>query len=51
MFKKEVERLVLLELLETENESEWGSPSFKQPKSKNNRVYSISDFRNINKQL
>ena len=34
MFKNEVERLVLLGFLEVANDSEWGSPSFAQPKPK-----------------
>ena len=34
MLKKEVERLVLLEVLEVANDSEWGTPSFAQPKPK-----------------
>ena len=36
MFKKEVERLFLLGFLEVENDSEWGAPSFMQPKPKSN---------------
>ena len=51
MFKKEVERLVLLGVLEVENDSEWGAPYFAQPKNKSNRVRFLSDFRNLNKQL
>ena len=51
MFKKEVERLVLLRILEVSNDSEWGAPSFAQPKPKSNRVHFLSDFRNLNKQL
>ena len=33
------------------NYSEWGAPSFAQPKCKSNQVYFLSDFRNLNKQL
>ena len=51
MFKKEVERLVILGVLEVENYSEWGSPSFPQPKPKSNNVRFLSDFRNLNKHL
>ena len=51
MFKKEVEGLVLLGVLEIENYSELGAPSFAQPKPKSNRVKFLSDFRNPNKQL
>ena len=48
VLKKEVERLVLLEVLEVSNDSEWGSPSFSQPKS---NFFFLSEFRNLNKQL
>ena len=51
MFKKEVESLMLLGFFEISNSSEWGAPSFAQPKPKSNIVCFISDFRNINKQL
>ena len=51
MFKKEVERLVLLVLLNVANDSEWGDQSFAQPKPKSNRVRLLSDFRDLNKQL
>ena len=51
MFKKEVERLVLLGVLELENISEWGEPSFAHPKPKSNRVRFLSNFRNLNKKL
>ena len=34
MFKKEVERLVLLGVLEAANDSKWGASSFAQPKLK-----------------
>ena len=50
IFKKEVERLVLLGVLLVSNDSEWGDPSFAQPKPKSNQVSFLSDFRNINKQ-
>ena len=51
MFKKAVEFLVLLVLLEETYDSEWGSPSFTQYKPKSNRVRFLSDFININKHL
>ena len=51
MFKKEVERLVLIGVIEVANDSEWGSPSFAQPKTKSNLVRLLSDLRNLNKQL
>ena len=49
--KKEVERLVRLGVIEEANESEWGAPSFAQPKAKTNRVIFLSDFQNLNRQL
>ena len=45
--KKEFEGLVLLEVLERENDSEWGSPSFVQPKYKTSQVIFKSDLRHI----
>ena len=50
-FKMEVERLVLLGVLEIANDSEWVAPSFVQHKHKSNRVRFLSEFRNLNKQL
>ena len=50
IFKKEVEHLVILGLLEVSNDSEWGSPSFAETKPKSNQVRFLSDLRNINKQ-
>ena len=41
----------MLGVLEISHDSEWGSPSFAQPKPKTNRVSFLSYFRNINKQL
>ena len=35
MFRKEVERLVKLGVIEEANDSEWGAPYFAQPKPKN----------------
>ena len=46
-----ISRIVLLGVIEVENDSEWGAPSFAQPKPKSNRVNFLSDFRNQNKQL
>ena len=51
MSKKEVERLVILGVPEVENDSEWGEPSFAQPKPESNRVRFLSGFRSFNKQL
>ena len=50
-FKKEVERLVLLGVLEVSNYSEWVAPSFAQHRPKSNQVPFLSYFRNLNKQL
>ena len=50
-FKREVKHLFLLVALEVANDSEWGGPSFEQPKPKSNQVGFLCDFRNINKQL
>ena len=36
MFKKEVERLVILGVLEKSNNSGWGAPLFAQPRPKTN---------------
>ena len=47
--QKGVVNLLLLGVLKVENDSEWGSPSFFQPKPKSNKVNFLSDFRNINK--
>ena len=44
MFKKEVQRLVLLGVLKAENDSEWGAPYFAQPKPKSNQVRFLSDL-------
>ena len=51
MFKKDVERLVQILVLELANGSSWGAPPFAQPKPKSNRVRFLSEFININKQL
>ena len=51
IFKKEVERLVLLGVFGVANDSEWGATYFAQPKPKSNQVRFLSDFRNLNKQL
>ena len=51
MVKTEVEYLVLLVVLELAIDSEWGAPSFEQPKPKSNQVHFLSDFKNINKQV
>ena len=51
MFRKEVERLVRFGVLKEANDSEWGVPSFAQPKAKTNRVRFLIDFRNLNRRL
>ena len=42
---------MILEVLEEANDSEWGAPSFAQPKSKTNHVRFLSDFRKLNRKL
>ena len=49
MFKKEVEILFLLGVLEVATDSEWGASYYEQPKPKTKRVRFLSDFRNLNK--
>ena len=51
IFKKEVERLVLLGVPDRENDSELGAPYLTQLKHKSNKVCFLSDFKNLNKQL
>jgi len=48
--RREVERLCALGVLEEDNDSEWGAPSFIIPK-KNGTVRFISDFRKLNTML
>ena len=47
MFRKEVEIIVSLGVFEEENDSDWGAPSFAQPKAKTNRVIFLSDFSEL----
>lgn len=49
-FRREVERLVLIGVLEEANDSEWGAPTFIIPK-KDGRIRFISDFRKLNQYL
>ena len=49
-FKKELDRLVNLGVLEKVQQSEWGSPTFIVPK-KDGRVRFVSDFRRLNQKL
>ena len=50
VFKKDLDRLVKLGVLERTNESEWGSPTFIIPK-KDGTVKFISDFRRLNQKI
>ena len=49
-FKKELDRLEGLGVLEKVQQSEWGSPTFIIPK-KDNKVRFVSDFRRLNAKL
>ena len=49
-FKKELDRLVRLGVLEKVQSSEWGSPTFIIPK-KNKTVRFVSDFRAVNQKI
>ena len=51
MFKKEVERIVRLGVLEEENDSVWDAPSFAQPKAKKDHIRLLSDLWNLNRKL
>ena len=45
MFRKEVKRLVKLGVLEDANDSEWGAPSFAEPKANTNWVRFLLKFK------
>ena len=49
-FRKELERLVKLGVLEPTQSSEWGSPTFIIPK-KDGRIRFVSDFRRLNAKI
>ena len=51
MPQKEVNRFVILGVLEEENDSEWGAPFFAQSKAKTNSIRFLSDFRNLIRKL
>ena len=51
MFKKEADFLVLVGFFEREKESEWGAPSFAQPRPKTNWEHFLNDFINLNKKI
>ena len=48
--KKEVNRLIKVEVLKSINNSQWAAPTFIIPK-KNSTVRFISDFRELNKRI
>ena len=48
-FKKEIDTLVELGVLEKDSSSQWAAPSFTQPKKNPNEVRFLSDFRQLNK--
>ena len=50
VFREEIERLCKLGVLKKVNDSEWGAPTFIQPK-KNGTVRVLSDFRELNKNI
>ena len=49
-FKKELDRLCEIGVLRKINDSEWGAPTFIQPK-KNGTIRFLSDFRELNKRI
>ena len=49
LFKKELDALVNLDVLEKDSSSEWAAPSFTQPKKNPNELRFLSDFRQLNK--
>ena len=49
--KKEVERSVILGVLEISNDTECGSPYFVKPKPRQYRLCLLRDFINLNKKL
>ena len=51
MFRKEVNIIVLLELIVEAINSEWGAPSFPQQNTKTDSIIFLSDFHNLNRQL
>ena len=51
MFRKEVNRLVLLGLIVEANDSEWVATSFVHSNTKTARIRLLSDFHNLNRQL
>ena len=44
MFKQDVEHLVILEVLELANDSEWAAPYFAKTQLKSNQVHFLSDL-------
>ena len=51
MFRKEVDRLVLLGVIKDANDSWWGATSFAQKNPKMDCIRFLSDFRKLNRQL
>ena len=51
IFRKEVDRLVLLGVVEDANDPEWGTPSFAQPNTKIDCIRFFSASKNLNSQL
>ena len=51
MFRNELEIMVKIGVLKEANNSEWGAPSFPQPKKKTNKIRFLSDFWNLDRQL
>ena len=50
-FKKEIDTLVDLGVLEKDSSSQWAAPSFTQPKKNPNELRLLSDFRQLNKHM
>ena len=51
IFKKEIERRVILGIIEHVDDSKWGSPHFPQPKKNTNCVQFLKNSWNLNGDL
>ena len=51
MIRKEVNILVSLGILKSDNGSEWGALSFAKPKAKKNQILFLRNLRQLNRQL
>ena len=51
IFRKELDRLVLLGVIKEANNPEWGAPYFAQPKPKTDCIIFLSEFWNLKRQL